>query len=71
MRVVATLMFSLAVLAVKILLSNDDGWAEVNIRAFYDALTASSHSVVISAPAQNKSGSGKSSGANSSIYCDD
>lgn len=44
--------------AANILLSNDDGWAELNIRAFYSALTSSGNSVVISAPADNKSGTG-------------
>ena len=54
---------SLAVLplttkAVNVLLSNDDGWAEINIRAFYNALTAAGDSVVLSAPAENESGTG-------------
>ncbi|KAL9578167.1 MAG: hypothetical protein Q9212_005889, partial [Teloschistes hypoglaucus] len=39
-----------------IVLSNDDGWAEINIRAFYDKLTRAGNSVVLSAPADNKSG---------------
>ncbi|MCJ1333238.1 hypothetical protein MMC10_009932 [Thelotrema lepadinum] len=55
---VVLLIFSSAVSATNILLSNDDGWAEANIRAFYDALTLTGHSVVLSAPAENKSGSG-------------
>jgi 5'/3'-nucleotidase SurE len=42
----------------KILLTNDDGWAEVNIRALYQSLTAAGNSVVISAPAVDKSGTG-------------
>jgi 5'/3'-nucleotidase SurE len=41
-----------------IILSNDDGWAELNIRLFYSALTALNNSVVISAPADNESGTG-------------
>lgn len=41
-----------------IVLSNDDGWAEINIRQFYYALTAAGNSVIISAPADNKSGTG-------------
>jgi hypothetical protein len=41
-----------------IVLSNDDGWAEINIRQFYYALTKAGNSVIISAPADNKSGTG-------------
>ncbi|RAK96054.1 5'/3'-nucleotidase SurE [Aspergillus ibericus CBS 121593] len=44
--------------AINIISSNDDGWAEINIRTFYDSLTAAGHSVVISAPAENESGTG-------------
>ncbi|KAL8791223.1 MAG: hypothetical protein Q9213_000180 [Squamulea squamosa] len=43
-----------------IVLSNDDGWAELNIRVFYDFLTRARNSVVLSAPAENKSGTGSS-----------
>ncbi|KAL8777444.1 MAG: hypothetical protein Q9194_002556, partial [Teloschistes cf. exilis] len=43
-----------------IVLSNDDGWAEINIRAVYDKLTQAGNSVVLSAPADNKSGTGSS-----------
>ncbi|MCJ1458130.1 hypothetical protein MMC28_008501 [Mycoblastus sanguinarius] len=46
--------------AVNVVLSNDDGWAEINIRQFYDALTNSGLSVIISAPAENESGTGSS-----------
>ena len=45
--------------AINIVLSNDDGWAEKNIRVFYDALVASGQNVVISAPAIDRSGTGK------------
>ena len=45
--------------AANVILSNDDGWAEINIRQFYEALTSAGNSVVISAPAENESGSGK------------
>ena len=41
-----------------IVLSNDDGWAEINIRSFYNALTQAGDSVVLSAPAENESGTG-------------
>lgn len=45
--------------AINIISSNDDGWAEANIRAFYNALMAGGHSVVVSAPAENQSGTGQ------------
>ena len=41
-----------------IVLSNDDGWAEINIRTFHNSLTSSGHSVVLSAPSENQSGHG-------------
>lgn len=44
--------------ATNIILSNDDGWAEINVRTFYDMLTKASNSVVLSAPADNRSGTG-------------
>lgn len=50
----------LAAQAVNVVLSNDDGWAEKNIRVFYDALTAAGENVLISAPAENESGTGSS-----------
>ena len=43
-----------------VVLSNDDGWAEINIREFYYALTNAGDSVVLSAPAENESGTGMS-----------
>ncbi|KIW04279.1 5'/3'-nucleotidase SurE, variant [Verruconis gallopava] len=58
--VLALLLAPLAAQAVNIVLSNDDGWAEKNIRVFFDALTAAGQNVVISAPAENKSGTGSS-----------
>lgn len=61
--------------AVNVVLSNDDGWAEINspcfshralqvltveqVRTFYSALTDAGDSVVLSAPAENKSGTGE------------
>lgn len=45
--------------ATNVVLSNDDGWAEINIRTFYNTLTAAGDSVVLSAPAENESGTGK------------
>ncbi|KAI1489828.1 survival protein sure-like phosphatase/nucleotidase [Biscogniauxia mediterranea] len=44
----------------RILQSNDDGWAELFVRSFNDALKEAGHDVVLSAPADNKSGSGSS-----------
>lgn len=44
--------------AVNIVSSNDDGWAEANIRALHDSLTGAGHSVLLSAPADNQSGKG-------------
>ncbi|KAL8925942.1 MAG: hypothetical protein Q9208_003255 [Pyrenodesmia sp. 3 TL-2023] len=43
-----------------IILSNDDGWAELNIRMLFDSLVNAGNSVVLSAPADNKSGTGPS-----------
>lgn len=61
-NVVSALVGSLALAktssAVNIISSNDDGWAEVNIRAFFDSLSENGHSVVVSAPAENQSGKG-------------
>ncbi|PNS16990.1 hypothetical protein CAC42_4954 [Sphaceloma murrayae] len=48
----------LAANAANLVLTNDDGWAEKNIRVFYDALTAAGENVVLSGPAENQSGSG-------------
>lgn len=56
----ATLALAGSAGAINIVSSNDDGWAEVNIRTFYDVLTAGGHSVVVSAPAENQSGTGQS-----------
>lgn len=53
-------LLPLAARAVNVVLSNDDGWAEKNIRVFYDALVDAGESVVISAPAINRSGTGSS-----------
>lgn len=53
-------VFPFAAHAANVVLSNDDGWAEKNIRVFYDALTAAGESVVLSAPAENESGTGSS-----------
>ncbi len=44
--------------AKNILMSNDDGWASTNIRAAYEALTEAGHTVIISAPVNQRSGFG-------------
>lgn len=53
-----TSLLPLCAYGVNIISSNDDGWAEINIRELYDSLTSAGHSVVISAPAENQSGKG-------------
>ncbi|EJD00402.1 sure-like protein [Fomitiporia mediterranea MF3/22] len=42
----------------KVLISNDDGWATANIRALYAGLRDEGLNVVLSAPAENQSGTG-------------
>ncbi|KXS94289.1 hypothetical protein AC578_6792 [Pseudocercospora eumusae] len=44
--------------AINIIQSNDDGWAEINIRELYSQLTNAGFSSIISAPADNESGTG-------------
>lgn len=44
----------------KVLIGNDDGWAEANVRAFYQTLNAAGYNVVLSAPVENQSGTGSS-----------
>ncbi|KAH7028778.1 survival protein sure-likephosphatase/nucleotidase-like protein [Microdochium trichocladiopsis] len=44
--------------AIRILQTNDDGWAELYLRSFHDALGAAGHDAVVSAPAENQSGTG-------------
>ncbi len=56
--VVSFSLLPLTALASNVVLSNDDGWAEINIRTFYNTLTAAGDSVVLSAPAENESGTG-------------
>ncbi|EPT00055.1 hypothetical protein FOMPIDRAFT_1016764 [Fomitopsis schrenkii] len=48
-------------LATKILVTNDDGWAVANIRAQYAELQSAGYDVVLSCPAENKSGKGSDS----------
>ena len=53
-----SLLLPLAARGADIVLSNDDGWAEINIRMLYSALADAGDAVVLSAPAVNMSGSG-------------
>ena len=46
---------ALADKTLNIVLSNDDGWAEKNIRYLYDTLKWDGHNVIISAPATDRS----------------
>ncbi|KAK7440002.1 hypothetical protein VKT23_017255 [Stygiomarasmius scandens] len=55
------LALSLSAKGANIVLTNDDGWATAMIRAQYNALKAAGHSVVLSAPADDESGTGSSS----------
>ncbi|KAK2608333.1 hypothetical protein N8I77_006951 [Diaporthe amygdali] len=43
---------------IRIIQSNDDGWAELYLRSFHDSLLSGGHDAVISAPAENQSGRG-------------
>jgi hypothetical protein len=52
----AVVSLSLVVNAVNVVQSNDDGWAVKNIRVFYNRLIAAGFQSVISAPAENQSG---------------
>ncbi|KAF7320960.1 SurE domain-containing protein [Mycena chlorophos] len=45
----------------KIVLTNDDGWAVANIRAQETALNNEGYNVILSAPAENQSGTGSDS----------
>lgn len=43
---------------IRIIQANDDGWAEQYARSFHNGLIAAGHDAVLSAPAENKSGTG-------------
>lgn len=57
MRCFALSLAIIGAQAIRILQSNDDGWAELYIRSLNDALNAAGHDGVLSSPAENKSGS--------------
>lgn len=43
---------------IRIIQSNDDGWAEANLRTFFNVLNTAGHQVVLSGPAEQQSGTG-------------
>lgn len=45
--------------AIRIVQSNDDGWAEINLRTLFNSLNAAGHKTIISGPAEQKSGTGE------------
>lgn len=55
----AAIVPALVAQAARIVQSNDDGWAELYLRSFNDALIEAGHDVVLSAPADNQSGTGR------------
>lgn len=60
---VGTLLLAVSPLlanAFNIVVSNDDGWAEQNVRTFIKALTSAGFSAILSAPADNQSGTSSS-----------
>lgn len=57
--VAVAILQALAAQGIRIVQSNDDGWAELYARSFHDALEDAGHDVVLSAPAENKSGTGR------------
>ncbi|KAK1978597.1 survival protein sure-like phosphatase/nucleotidase [Colletotrichum cereale] len=56
--VIYVLVTFAGVQCLRILQSNDDGWAELYIRSLNDALLAAGHQVLLSAPAHDRSGTG-------------
>ena len=62
------LQLPIAIHGINIISSNDDGWAEINLRTLYSTLSAAGHDVVVSAPAQNESGTGKSNLCSDSLF---
>lgn len=58
MKFLSFLALPVAAQAINVVISNDDGWAEINIRELYNSLTKAGFKSIISAPAENKSGTG-------------
>lgn len=46
--------------AFNVVVSNDDGWAEQNVRSFIKSLTTAGFSAILSSPAENQSGTSSS-----------
>ena len=46
--------------AFNVIVSNDDGWAEQNVRTFVKTLTTAGFAAVLSSPAENQSGTSSS-----------
>jgi hypothetical protein len=58
-----TLLLALSPLlanAFNVVVSNDDGWAEQNVRTFVKTLTTAGFAAVLSSPAENQSGTSSS-----------
>ncbi|PVI05487.1 acid phosphatase precursor [Periconia macrospinosa] len=56
--------------AIRIIQANDDGWAEANARTLFNSLSAAGHDIVLSAPAENQSGTGSSDAAPKQVDAD-
>ncbi|KAF2036785.1 sure-like protein [Setomelanomma holmii] len=55
---------------VRIIQSNDDGWAEINARTFFDVLDKAGQQIILSAPAENQSGTGSSDATPTTVDAD-
>lgn len=66
----AVALLPLAARAVNVVQSNDDGWAEINIREFYYSLLDAGLCSFISAPAEDESGTGSSDATPSTVGSD-
>ncbi|PSN73591.1 sure-like protein [Corynespora cassiicola Philippines] len=56
--------------AVRIIQSNDDGWAEINLRTLFNHFDQAGHDVVLSGPAEQQSGTGSSDAAPKQVDSD-
>ncbi|KAI1655838.1 sure-like protein [Daldinia decipiens] len=59
-QLLSSVLLAVGAHGIRILQSNDDGWAEQYIRVLHDELNNAGHDVILSAPAENKSGTGSS-----------
>ena len=69
--IVTTVVLPILAHGSNIIMSNDDGWAEINLRTFYNTLVDAGESAVVSAPAENKSGTGTFPPKVEVLYLDD